>query len=102
MNVEYRRKAFYRFLVIKKTERSDSNLRNSAVRLPVVMSAASTLTLLFACLLNLCCNPKKALCHKKGLYVYTGGATPTSACGPADEHDDNFIDMEKLMNYTNK
>jgi hypothetical protein len=45
---------------------------------------------------------KKALCHKKGLYVYTGGATPTSACGPADEHDDNFIDMEKLMNYTNK
>jgi len=32
MNVEYRRKAFYRFLLIKKTERSDSTLRNSAVR----------------------------------------------------------------------
>ena len=27
---------------------------------------------------------------------------PTSACGPADEHDDNFIDMEKLTNYNNK
>jgi hypothetical protein len=32
---EYRRKAFYRFLLIKKTERSDSTLRNSAVRYSV-------------------------------------------------------------------
>src|SRR5210317_506680 len=31
-NNEYRRKAFYRFLLIKKTERSDSTLSNSAVR----------------------------------------------------------------------
>ena len=31
-NVEYRRKAFYRFVLIKKTEHGDSILRNSAVR----------------------------------------------------------------------
>ena len=31
-NIECRRKAFYRFLLIKRTERSDSTLRNSAVR----------------------------------------------------------------------
>ena len=32
MNVECRRKEFYRFLLSKKTERSDSTLRHSAVR----------------------------------------------------------------------
>ena len=32
MNIEYRRKAFYRFLLIKKKEHSASILRNSAVR----------------------------------------------------------------------
>jgi hypothetical protein len=32
MNIEYRRKEFYRFLLIQKTERSDSILHDSAVR----------------------------------------------------------------------
>jgi hypothetical protein len=31
-NVEYRRKEFYRFLLIQKTEHSDSILHDSAVR----------------------------------------------------------------------
>jgi hypothetical protein len=43
MNIEYRRKAFYRSLLIKKAERSDSTLRNFAVRYSIFCSSLFSL-----------------------------------------------------------
>jgi hypothetical protein len=45
MNIECRRKGFYRFLLIQKTERSDSILRNSAVRFSARPPAAKAAAL---------------------------------------------------------
>jgi hypothetical protein len=46
MNIEYRRKEFYRFLLIQKTERSDSILHDSAVRCSARLPAAKAVSLI--------------------------------------------------------